>query len=200
MPPRLDVMTLIADQIDVRTARLTLRSLRDGDAAPIFALFANWDVIRWLDEPPWPYEPKHAEEFVNARKIPHPDFITSAIVVDGALIGVIGAVNKPAGAMQRTRGYVIGYWVGEPYWGRGYMSEAARAFIAHLFATISDETIYSGAFIDNAASLRIQDKLGFARTGEAAVFSNPHGKDMPHVSTMLTRASFEQCTRLEKRS
>jgi RimJ/RimL family protein N-acetyltransferase len=74
------------------------------------------------------------------------------------------------------------------------MSEAACGFFHHVFATISDNAIYSGAFRDNAASLRIQEKLGFERYGEAMSFSNPHQKNMAHVNTVLTRARFAAVT------
>ena len=183
-------MSVLDTQIDVRTARLRLRSLQDRDADRIHALFGNWEVIRWLDEPPWPYEREHADWFVNARKVVDSDFITTAITRDDLLIGIIGATLKQPGGIHPKSGYSIGYWIGQPYWGRGYMSEAARGFIAHLFATVSDDTIYSGAFTDNAASLRIQDKLGFTRDGEMMCFSNPHRKEMPHIRTSLTRARF----------
>jgi RimJ/RimL family protein N-acetyltransferase len=62
----------------------------------------------------------------------------------------------------------------------------ATRFIAHVFAAISDDTIYSGAFADNAASLRIQEKLGFARDGEAMFYSNPNRKEMPHHADACT--------------
>ena len=183
-------MTILDDQIDVRTARLWLRPPRDGDATRLYELFANWDVMRWLSSPPWPYALDDARAFIDARKMPNPDFITSAIVLDGALIGIIDAMVKPASVVQRERGYAIGYWIGQPYWGCGYMSEAARAFVGPVFATIPDDAIYSGAFRDNAASLRIQEKLGFERDGEAMFYSNPNRKEMPHVNTVLTRARF----------
>ena len=70
------------------------------------------------------------------------------------------------------------------------MSEAAPGFIAHVFRTIPDDMIYSGAFADNGPSLRIQEKIGFTRDNEAMAFSNPHGKDVLHVNTSLTRARF----------
>jgi len=183
-------MTVVGQQIDVHTRRLHLRPPCDGDAEPLYALFANWEVMRWLSSPPWPYVLDDARFFINARSARNPEFITAAIVLDDAFIGIIDAIVKPASAIQRERGYSIGYWIGQPYWGRGYMSEAARSFIAHVFRTIPDGAIFSGAFADNATSLRIQEKLGFARDGEAMSFSNPHGKDVLHVNTSLTRARF----------
>jgi RimJ/RimL family protein N-acetyltransferase len=183
-------MTILDTPVDVRTRRLHLRPPRESDAEPLHALFANWEVMRWLSSPPWPYALDDARSFIEMREAPDPEFITAAIVLDSALIGIIDAIIKPASAVQSERGYSIGYWIGEPYWGCGYMSEAARGFIAHVFATIPDDTMFSGAFAGNAASLRIQEKLGFARDGEAMFFSNPHKKNVLHVNTSLTRARF----------
>ena len=179
-----------APQPDIRTARLQLRPPRDGDAERLHALLANWSVIRWLSAPPWPYTIVHACEWIAASKATSADFIPTVILLDGELIGVITAIRKPQSAIQREAGYNLGYWIGEPFWGRGYMSEAARGFLKQVFATIPDDVIYSGAFKDNAASLRIQQKLGFERWGEGMGFSNPHQKDILHANTMLTRARF----------
>lgn len=183
-------MSLIDNTMDIRTARLHLRPPHASDADRLYALFNNWAVIRWLDSPPWPYTQEHACSFIRERGKPDPAFITAAIILDDALIGMIDAILKPASAIQRECGFSIGYWIGQPYWSGGYMSEAARGFIAYVFTTIPDETIFSGAFADNAASLRIQEKLGFVRDGEAMSFSNPHGKDVLHVNTSLTRRRF----------
>jgi RimJ/RimL family protein N-acetyltransferase len=183
-------MALIDTQIDIRTARLVLRPLDISDAERLYALFCNWKVVRWLSSPPWPYELAHARGFIAGRERAEPEFITAAITLDRELIGAIDIIIKPASAAQRARGYNLGYWLGQPYWGRGYMSEAARGFIAHVFRTIADDTIYSGAFASNRASLRIQEKLGFRTDGEAMFFSNPQGKELPHVHTSLARADF----------
>jgi RimJ/RimL family protein N-acetyltransferase len=183
-------MTILDTQIDVRTRRLHLRPPRESDADRLYALFNNWEVMRWLSSPPWPYALADAHAFINARKAFNFDFITAAIVLDDAFIGIVDAIIKPASAVQRERGYSIGYWIGQPYWGHGYMSEAARGFIAHAFAAIPDDTIFSGAFAGNTASLRIQEKLGFVRDAEGTFFSNPHRKDVLHVNTSLTRAHF----------
>jgi RimJ/RimL family protein N-acetyltransferase len=184
----------ILNQIDVRTARLWLRPPREMDVERLYQLIANWEVMRWHSSPPWPYALEDARDFVSQRKSPSADCITAAIVLDDELIGIIDAFLKQPSALQRERGYAIGYWIGQPFWGRGYMSEAAGGFFTHVFAAIRDDVIYSGAFSDNAASLRIQEKLGFERCGEAVAFSNTHQKDMHHVNTVLTRARFSAVT------
>jgi RimJ/RimL family protein N-acetyltransferase len=189
-PLRSTTMTALDTQIDVRMRRLHLRTPRESDADRLYALFNNWEVMRWLSSPPWPYTLSDARSFINMRSASNPEFITAAIILDDAFIGVIDAIIKPASAVQRERGYSVGYWIGQPYWGHGYMSEAARRFIKHVFAIIPDDAIYSGAHAANTASLRIQEKLGFARDGEAMFFSNPHRKEVLHVNTSLARARF----------
>jgi RimJ/RimL family protein N-acetyltransferase len=185
-------MTIVHEQPVIRIARLVLRPLRIGDDARIFQLIANWEILRYLSSPPWPYERDHARAFVETRIQPDPDVITSVITHDGALVGVIDAAVKPASAAQPQRGYAIGYWLGQSYWGQGFMSEAARAFVAHVFDVTGEDTIYSGALSDNAASLRIQEKLGFVRDGEAVLYMPAHGKELPSTNTVLTRARFTE--------
>ena len=64
-------------------------------------------------------------------------------------------------------------------------------FLAWIFAAHGCDTIYSGVFADNAASLRVQEKLGFVRDGETTLYSKPRGADFPHINTRLTRSAFE---------
>jgi RimJ/RimL family protein N-acetyltransferase len=185
-------MSIVNEQHVIRTARLVLRPLRADDDARIFELIAHWDILRFLSAPPWPYRREHARAFVELRTQPDPNVITSVITHDDALVGVIDAAVKPAGAAQPQRGYAIGYWLGQPYWGRGFMSEAAHAFIAHVFAATGENTIYSGAVSENAASLRIQEKLGFVRDGEAMLYIPARRKELPSTNTVLTRSRFAQ--------
>jgi RimJ/RimL family protein N-acetyltransferase len=185
-------MIIVDEQNIIRTARLGLRSLREGDDARIFELIAHWDILRYLSAPPWPYEREHARMFVSARMQLDPDAITCAITHEDALVGIIDAAIKPASAAQPRRGYAIGYWLGQPYWGQTFMSEAARAFIAHVFEVTGNETLYSGAVSENAASLRVQEKLGFVRDGEAMLYIPARRKELPSTNTVLTRARFEE--------
>jgi RimJ/RimL family protein N-acetyltransferase len=102
------------------------------------------------------------------------------------------ASHKRSGA-----GLNLGYWLGLPYRRHGYMTEAARGFIGHGFAAAACDIIcsgYSGAFADNAPSLRAQDKLSLARDGETMLFARPRGAKFPHVNTKLAQAAFEAPT------
>jgi RimJ/RimL family protein N-acetyltransferase len=181
-------VTLVNDTI--RTERLLLRPLRAGDAELLLAQFANWEVIRWLGTPPWPYAIDDALSFITLQ-LSRPPAVTGylAITRDGALIGGVEAGSRGAGAVSGG-GPTLGYWLAQPHWGHGYMTEAAGAYIARVFAATATGTIYSGAFVGNEASLRVQDKLGFERTGEAQVFCRPRGERLAHVNTQLTRARF----------
>jgi RimJ/RimL family protein N-acetyltransferase len=175
----------------IRTERLTLRPLRADDAAQLFALFANWQVIRWLSMPPWPYTLADAQSFIGSRLNQDLTNTSFAIAVGDALVGAIDVRMSAPAQLQRGPGPNLGYWLGQPYWGRGYMTEAARGFVPHVFAARLGDTIYSGAFADNEASLRVQEKLGFERDGETTLHSKPRGADFPHVNTKLTRSAFE---------
>jgi RimJ/RimL family protein N-acetyltransferase len=77
------------------------------------------------------------------------------------------------------------------HWGRGYMTEAVRALARAVFGRGPHDAIFSGAFTDNAASLRVQEKTGFVRDGDTMLHARPRGSDFPHINTALTRSRFE---------
>lgn len=174
----------------IQTERLLLRRLRPNDVEPFFNLFANWEVIRWLSSPPWPYTLDDARTFVDAHVTQEPDKRTFlAITINDAPIGGVG-VRAGNATEAPDRSPILGYWLGQPHWGRGYMTEAARGFIGDIFASTSVDTIYTGAFADNAASLRVQEKLGFERCGEMMLYCRPRGEKLAHVNTKLTKSRF----------
>jgi RimJ/RimL family protein N-acetyltransferase len=175
----------------IHTERLVLRPLQANDAQPLFALFADWEVIRRLSMPPWPYALEDAHSFIREHLNQDLARTTFAIMLTDALIGGIDVRMNPANQSQRGPGPNLGYWLGRPYWGRGYMSEAARGFLARVFDAGLGDHVYSGAFADNAASLRVQEKLGFVRDGETMLYARPRDEKFLHVNTVLTRERFE---------
>jgi [ribosomal protein S5]-alanine N-acetyltransferase len=59
----------------------------------------------------------------------------------------------------------IGYWIGVPYWGNGYATEAARALLHYGFDQLKLNRIYASHFSNNPASGRIMAKLGMKPEG-----------------------------------
>lgn len=175
----------------IETQRLRLRRATPADAEELFALFNNWNVIRWLARPQWPASFEGMEAFLETvnRDLRGPQYWV--IERDHLALGGISARIQPASDHQSGEGPHIGYWLGEPYWGQGVMSEAAERLVGAIFAAMPAPAIYSGVFEGNHGSLRIQQKLGFAIESRAMMFSNPMGKEIPHVGTILTRAAFE---------
>ena len=178
--------------IEIRSARLALRPVRESDVAALFPLFADWDVIRWLSSPPWPYTREDMQSFIReqAARDGEDAEMRFAITLEQTPIGSLGVRMRPASHLQRGDGPNIGYWLGLRYWGHGYMTEALRGVVDHLFSTRRHDAIYCGTFAENSASLRVQEKVGFVRDGETMLYSRPRGGEFPHVNTLVTRAKF----------
>jgi RimJ/RimL family protein N-acetyltransferase len=170
----------------LETARLVLRPLERTDAAEIARLISDWDVIRWLTRPPHPYALADAEDFIDRVAIEDSSSrqIRCAITHDGTFIG-------SAGIDHRERGMNLGYWLGKPFWGKGLMTEAARALVRHFFAVNLDPEIVSGHLQGNEASGRVLRKLGFEITGASTTHARPLGRDCASLDMTLSRGRFE---------
>jgi RimJ/RimL family protein N-acetyltransferase len=180
-------------QPEIRSERLVLRPWRPSDAEQLFALFSNWEVVRWLSLPPWPYTLNDARTYIGGaiHRSSEEAEESYAITSNAEVIGSIGVRLRPASHLQRAAGPNFGFWTGRMYWRRGYMTEAVDALAQTVFGRGSHDAIYSGAFTGNVASLRVQEKAGFARDGETMLYARPHGGEFPHVNTVLTRSRFE---------
>ena len=104
-----------------------------------------------------------------------------AIELDGALIGGAGYYRRPSGAAE------LGFWLGRPWWGRGYATEAARAVVQHGFANPRLPGFSSAHFIDNPASQRVLAKLGFETVGRGMIACAARGHDVEAVTYWLDR-------------
>jgi RimJ/RimL family protein N-acetyltransferase len=179
-------------QSEIRSERLILRAWRSCDAEALFALFSNWEVVRWLSLPPWPYLIDDARSYIYGaiNRSSEEAEESYAVTLHANVIGAIGVRLCPASHLQRAAGPNFGYWVAQPYWGRGYMTEAVCALAQVVFERGPHATIFSGAFADNIASLRVQEKAGFVRDGETMLHARPRGGDFSHINTVLTRSRF----------
>ena len=171
-----------------RTPRLLLRPGFPEDAPALAAAIGDESVVRNLAVVPWPYTVRDAEAFLAAPKDPVlPSFLLFERGDGGPrLIGSCGLGRRPSGAVE------LGYWIGRSFWGRGFATEAGRALldIAHALGLRQLEASH---FIDNPASARVLDKLGFESTGLIAPRMNcARGTEVPARLMRLRLASVEE--------
>ncbi|MFD0916536.1 GNAT family N-acetyltransferase [Pseudahrensia aquimaris] len=165
------------------TKRLTLRPPLEVDAEAINEQFQNTNITRNLTGVPHPYGLQDAIDWIDR----------SRNTADGLhytihrqrLIGVVSA--RPVDGKVE-----LGAWMAEEEWDKGYVTEAARALLAVAFRRFDCDEIHSSALEDNAASLRVQEKLGFVEVGEDERPCPTRGPGtFPCKRTLLTRAEFE---------
>ncbi|HTC05965.1 MAG TPA: GNAT family N-acetyltransferase [Xanthobacteraceae bacterium] len=139
------------------TARLVLRAPRRSDGEAIAALANDRRIAANTARIPHPYAIEDAEQFIAAVNKREGE-ACFAVTLDGAPIGVCSVD-------LREDGPEVGYWLGVPYWGRGFATEAVRALIDHAFGDLEHETLISGSRVNNPASRRVLEKCGFQWTG-----------------------------------
>src|SRR5690606_27923464 len=147
---------------ELKTERLILRPLSRGDAARLTRLANNWNVARMLSRMPYPYSLDMAQDWIakqDAMRADGEEFAYAITNGDG-FIGSCGIQAHADGTHE------LGYWIGEPYWNKGYASEAGRAVLDEAVTRFGAETMISGHFQENHASGRVLTKLGFRYTGE----------------------------------
>ena len=178
--------------LTITTPRLLLRPLRREDGPALLPLISNWNVARWLGVVPWPYRPDDMTEFIDKIALPRqggskPIF---AILLDGSPIGLAECCGQPLTEATLSNASDLGYWLGEPYWAQGYATEAISALIGRVFAQPEAGVIRSAVFEGNAASLNLQQRLGFEIVGNATTHCRPQGRELSLICTRLTRTRY----------
>lgn len=165
----------------IRTARLLLRPLDEGDIDVIVRLAGDWDVASMTARIPYPYTAADARAWLAELE---PGEVVRGIERDGELVGATGCLPALDGGSAE-----IGYWIGKPYWGNGYATEAATALVAHCFATLPYDRLTCCHFSDNAASARVIAKLGFRHAGSCSHWCEARRIDAPaeHYQLMKPR-------------
>ena len=152
--------------MELRTARLRLRELRDDDWPAVLAYQIDPRYLRfyeWESRDEWAVRAFVARQVANQRAQPRTQFQVAIELADGPeagrLIGNCGVrVDDPANRQGN-----IGYELNPDYWGRGYGSEAARAVLDHGFGALGLHRVWAQCIADNTASAHVLEKLGMRR-------------------------------------
>jgi RimJ/RimL family protein N-acetyltransferase len=147
-----------------RTDRLLLRPGWIEDAPALFAAIADEAVVRNLATAPWPYTLEHARAFLaTERKSDEPSLLIF-LRTEGApqLIGTIGLRRR------RSDERDLGYWIARRHWNCGYATETGEAVVRLARESLRVPRLAAGHFLDNPASGRVLEKLGFRPTGIVA--------------------------------
>ena len=158
-----------------RTRRLLLRPGFPEDAPALVRAIADEAIVRNLSTAPWPYRMRDAEAFLaKARDPVLPSFlIFERTEVAPQLVGSCGLGRRPSGAVE------MGYWIARSHWGRGLATEACTALI-EIARTLGLARLEASHFIDNPASARVLEKLGFEPRGVIAPrLSCARGEQVP---------------------
>lgn len=153
----------MAEQLVLETERLILRPFTLADAPDVQRLAGDRAVASTTLNIPHPYEDGMAEAWIRTHpeQFARDETVTFAITRrDGTLIGAIGLTIN-----ARFRRAELGYWIGVPYWGQGYCTEAARAVRDYGFETLGLHRIHATHLTRNPASGRVMVKIGMQHEG-----------------------------------
>jgi len=145
----------------ITTPRLVLRPFVPTDAPAIQRLASAREVAASTLLIPHPYPEGAAAEWIAGHDDASDNHIFAIAPRDGGeVMGAIGLhVDRNHDRAE------IGYWIGVPYWNRGYVTEAAKAIVDYVFNTLGMNRVFAFHFTQNPASGRVLQKIGMKREG-----------------------------------
>ena len=171
----------------LETERLLLRPPQAADIGSFVPLLNDYDVSKNLSRVPHPYTEDDACAYVVRCADERASGSDYGFLIlrraDRALVGGCG--------VHPARGFEMGYWIGKPYWGQGYATEAARRVVRFAFGELNAARVVAGWFGDNPASGRVLEKLAFRPLGGEERVSISRGHAVYCHLMALERAEFE---------
>ncbi len=172
----------------IDTKHLHLRPVVETDIANTQRYFAMWDVIKHLkNNDNWPYPCDGAEKFYHdyikleqgkdhwfwaINEKDNPNYMIGEIELDREL---------------PSEGEHIGFWLGTPYHGKGYMTEALTAIRDVAFTQLNFEFLRINCAVSNPASKRVIEKSGFKHIGSKKYSWRAHSGEDMNDEMLLTR-------------
>jgi len=170
------------------TERLTLRRLERADAAAVRRYAGDERVAHWTARIPHPYPDGAAEAWIAETLAQMARSEGWQLGIDARGVGLVGAIG-----LERDEDRLsaeLGYWVGVPYWGHGYATEAARHMIRFAFQATDLAQVHARVLPDNAASRRVLEAVGFTPTGPATVTLDARGYNAEALCVALERRAW----------
>jgi len=160
---RSEFMNLL-DPIVLSTERLTLRPLTESDAPALFQIHAHPEVMRYWASPPWTEMDQAHQRIARSRA----GFADGSDIqfgierrTDLVLVGMCSLFNFNIPSRRAELGYALG----RPFWGVGYMNEALHALLDHAFFTLNLHRVEADIDPRNLASAKTLARLGFQKEG-----------------------------------
>lgn len=144
----------------LNTERLTLRGYRASDVSELVPLIGTKEVAATTLRIAHPYTEEDARGFLELAQEPDKIWLAITLRSDGRQIGGIGLRVDEKHAHGE-----LGYWLGVPYWGQGYATEASREMVRYGFEDLRLHRIFATHFKHNASSGRVLKKLGMRHEG-----------------------------------
>ena len=142
----------------LETKRLAMRAPRLEDAKTVATLASDRRIAENTARIPHPYKTSDAESFITGANKAGDEAVFLITLRDKTVVGACGIMNH-----EETP--ELGYWLGVPYWGKGYATEALHAVIDYAFTDLAHASLQAGARVTNPASRRVLEKCGFQWTG-----------------------------------
>ncbi|VAW44312.1 hypothetical protein MNBD_GAMMA04-1521 [hydrothermal vent metagenome] len=160
---KMETLIRLVKQIDLESERLILRSFRISDASRIKELAGNPNVSKTTRSIPYPYENGMAESWIESTKeltdsgksLIYAIELKNEQTLVGS-VGLIDIVNSEA---------VLGFWIGEDYWGMGYCTEAVKSVFNYYFYSLGLKKITAEHLTYNVASGQVMKKSGMSHVG-----------------------------------
>jgi RimJ/RimL family protein N-acetyltransferase len=169
----------------IETQRLLLRPLRPDDGPAIATKINNYDISKNLARVPFPYHLEDAEEFLQwAASLDHRSAFR-VITLKQQPDDLIGIISYDW--MEAKHRAELGYWLVQEHWGKGLMTEAARAMVEHAFTVSGLNTLSSCYFNENPASGKVLGHAGFEFEGLCTQYSKAQDSEVPVTTVHLTK-------------
>lgn len=166
-----------------------IRSYEFDDKTALAKYANNYNIYKTLrDKFPYPYTEKLAEEWLMQVVNQKPE-MNFAIATEEELIGAIGL--EPKDDVHRYS-VEIGYWLAEPYWGKGIATKAVQILTEYAFRHFDFNRIYADVFEGNNASVKVLENAGYQLEARLRKSVFKEGKFLDQFLYSILRSEFEE--------